>query len=99
MKNILLKIHTLSLFQITHLYNKFPPSTSYEAYVGEINLEDESDANVPWTDASNDVNVPWTDVRNNILSERNVARDSPSVSTTISAPEFQIRAAFYDFWE
>ena len=74
--------------QITHLYNKFPAAPSYDAIVAELNLEDESDSN-----------VPWTDVRNNILSERNIAQSSSSPPTTISAPEFQIRAAFYDFWD
>ena len=67
------------------MYNKFPSAPNYEAYVGEQSFEDESDPN-----------VPWTDVRNNILSDGN-----ETVSThppEISVPEFQVRAAFYDFW-
>ena len=73
-------------FQITHLYNKFPSSPNYEAYVGELNIEDESD-----------LNIPWTDVRNNILADGN--ETVSAVPAEMSVPEFQVRAAFYDFWE
>ena len=72
-------------FQITHLYNKFPSAQHYEAYVGELNVEDDSD-----------VNDPWRDDRNSGLVEGIVAERSGQREITV--PEFQVRAAFYDFW-
>ena len=75
----------LVYFQITHLYNKFPSAPNYEAYVGELNFEDESD-----------INVPWTDFRVNALSDGSEIVNSQP--TELSVPEFQVRAAFYDFW-
>ena len=71
------------LFQITHLYNKFPSARHYEAYVGEINLEDDSDTN-----------DPWREERNSSVVEGIVERSGRE----ITVPEFQVRAAFYDFW-
>ena len=43
-----------------------------------------------------DPNVPWTNVRNNILSDGSEAESITPQEITV--PEFQVRAAFYDFW-
>ena len=66
------------------MYNKFPSAQHYEAYVGELNLEDDSDVNDPWREDRNSL-VEGT------VSERSEQRE-------IAVPEFQVRAAFYDFW-
>ena len=47
-------------------------------------------------EVESDPNVPWNNVRNNILSDGSEAASIASAEITV--PEFQVRAAFYDFW-
>ena len=52
--------------------------------MGELNLDD------------SDINDPWRDVRNSSVTKSFVT-DGPAQEET-AVPEFQVRAAFYDFW-
>ena len=70
--------------QIAHLYTKFPSVQHYEAYVGDLNLKDDSDLNDPWQNE-------------HVSSAENTVTDR-SGSGEIDVPEFQVRGAFYDFW-
>ena len=47
-------------------------------------------------EVESDPNVPWINVRNNILSDESEAASITPAEMTV--PEFQVRAAFYDFW-
>ena len=70
--------------QIAHLYNKFPSAQQYEAYVGDLNLEDDSDINDPW--------------RNEHVNSAENTLSGMAGPREVNVPEFQVRGAFYDYW-